>query len=84
MDTLTYYVDTPYQFCSILKLWCCFAGEIPIPELLANYPTTCSNIISLSYSPHNTLVAVGVAGGALPPLTASLPMIPTPLPNAGN
>jgi len=31
--------------------------------LLASYPTTCSNLIDLSYSPHNTLMAVGVAGG---------------------
>jgi transcription initiation factor TFIID subunit 5 len=29
-------------------------------ELLAVYPTSCSNIISLCYSPHNTLIAGGI------------------------
>jgi len=48
-------------------------GEIPIPELLASYPTTCSNITSLMYSPHNTLVAVGVAGGASSSSIAIMP-----------
>ena len=30
-------------------------------ELKACYPTSCSNILNLAYSPHNTLVATGVA-----------------------
>lgn len=29
-------------------------------EIVATYPTSCSNIIDLCYSPHNTLVATGV------------------------
>ena len=29
-------------------------------ELKACYPTTCSNILKLAYSPHNTLIATGV------------------------
>ena len=34
------------------------------PELKACYPTSCSNILKLAYSPHNTLVATGVASSA--------------------
>jgi len=29
-------------------------------EMVATYPTSCSNIINLWYSPHNTLVATGI------------------------
>ena len=32
-------------------------------ELLASFPTNCSNIINLCYSPHNTLVATGIGTG---------------------
>lgn len=33
-------------------------------ELVATYPTSCSNIINLCYSPHNTLIATGIGNGA--------------------
>ena len=33
-------------------------------ELLASYPTSCSNIVNLWYSPHNTLVATGIGTGS--------------------
>ena len=39
-------------------------------ELKASYSTTCSNILSLAYSPHNTLVATGVASSI--PATAGI------------
>lgn len=34
------------------------------PELMQSYPSACSGIIDLSYSFHNTLVAVGLAGSS--------------------
>ena len=33
-------------------------------EMVATYPTNCSNIINLWYSPHNTLVATGIGSGS--------------------
>ena len=36
------------------------------PELKACYSTTCSNILSLAYSPHNTLIATGIASSTSP------------------
>ena len=59
------------------------------PELKACYPTTCSNIINLAYSPHNTLIATGVSSslassGTNPGLTtiSSNSMVSNkPLPN---
>ena len=36
------------------------SGQNVSAELVATYPTPCSNVISLCYSPHNTLIATGV------------------------
>jgi transcription initiation factor TFIID subunit 5 len=33
-------------------------------EMVAAYPTACSNIVNLWYSPHNTLVATGIGSAS--------------------
>ena len=46
------------------------------PELKACYSTTCSNILSLAYSPHNTLIATGIASSTSSP-TAGISALAT-------
>lgn len=50
--------------------------SITSPELKACYSTTCSNILSLAYSPHNTLIATGIESSTSSP-TAGISALAT-------
>ena len=57
-------MDGAVKFWDIHKDQSLQNGQIQQPECLATYQTSCNNVINLHYSPHNTLVAVGVAGSS--------------------